>query len=98
MANVFDYLFCNRIQRRVAIGRSMVILLRRAVYEVVPSKLRKFTFTDLTYFMTSFLFMSKASSLLLENTDASDSNRPKFVTNGVRLECICQRTVNTNKL
>ena len=48
----------------------MVISLRHAVYEVVPSRIRKLTFAGPTSFVSTFLFMSKPSSLLLEGMGA----------------------------
>jgi hypothetical protein len=43
--------------------------------------------------------MSKPSSLPLEDTDVWPYiKRPKFMTNGNRLEYICQSNVNTKKL
>jgi hypothetical protein len=48
----------------------VVISLRHAVYEVVPSIIQKFTFAGPTSFVTSCLLMSNPSSLLLEYTNA----------------------------
>jgi hypothetical protein len=47
----------------------VVISLRHAVYEVVPPRIRKLTFAGPTSFVASFLFMSKPSSLPLEDTN-----------------------------